>query len=511
MSTRLTPGFKNLMRIVAIVVVIVALFFGAKFGLGKMGSSKSSNVGDGTLSSQEKSEVIKVGVVGFSGYSPLYYMNVDPATGRADKANKNSRAYKEFGLLIEIIEMNDPSTSIEAWKSNNVNVHWWTADSFAPMAEQLSRYNPKIFMAVDKSRGADVCVVKPGISNIQALRGKEIAYQPNSPSQTFLQWMLASSGMTLQDIVSRETASAEEAATLFKSSAQINACITWSPYDLSCISGIPGSSALCTSEQAPDLIADVMFAKEEYLVANQDKMQKFVDCWLSGSAELNSTESLRDQAANILFKSSPTQQSISDWRSSIDKLRFCTKGDNEEFFGLQQNQSKLTGEQIYNATVISGTRTPWSSIAYSQFIKFSALSGLTHAAETTTQFTRATNADLNRDAMSTRQVNINFAFGSASLSSEARSIIDSQIVNLARAFSNMRLQVEGNTDNIGDYSGNISLSRRRAQAVVDYLVQQYNFDVNRFIVIGNGPNNPVADNGTESGRAQNRRTEFKLK
>jgi len=57
---------------------------------------------------------------------------------------------------------------------------------------------------------------------------------------------------------------------------------------------------------------------------------------------------------------------------------------------------------------------------------------------------------------------------------------------------------------------NINLSRSRAQSVATYLVSTYGFDPNRFIVDGKGPDLPVADNTTESGRAQNRRVEFQI-
>ena len=81
---------------------------------------------------------------------------------------------------------------------------------------------------------------------------------------------------------------------------------------------------------------------------------------------------------------------------------------------------------------------------------------------------------------------------------------------LAKAFAGARIRVEGNTDNVGNEAANKVLSQRRAQAVVDYLVNQHGMQRNRFIVVGNGPNNPVESNDTESGRSKNRRTDFEL-
>lgn len=512
---QLTPGFKRLLNIFLVIIVVCVLFFGIKYGVSKIsrsGSVNISSVGDGSLSKDEKEQAIKIAVVGFSGYSPIYYMNVDPATGNGAKANKNSRAYKEFGLLVELKEMNDPTVSIDAWKSDKVDVHWWTIDSFPYMANSLKEYNPKVFMNVDKSRGVDACVVAPGIKKISDLRGKTIAYQPMSPSETFLMWMLKSANMTKADIVPKETGDFIEAATMFKSGA-VDACVTWFPYDQSCLNSVNGSSILCSSKQAPNLIADVMFAKQEYIDNNQDKLQKLYDCWMTGSAELNSSKENLNKAAEIMIKSVETSDPLETWKVGLSNVRFCTAGDNKQFFGLEQNISNLSGEKIYNSTAqnISPTPIGWSNIATSLIVKNSNLSSGAHAAEGGFTFTQATQTDINKQEMSTKQVTINFPFASAVLSEDAMQVIDSQFVDLARAFSSMRIQVEGNTDSIGNADGNVRLSKMRAQSVVNYLINKYQFDRNRFIVIGNGSNNPIADNSTETGRAANRRTEFKLK
>lgn len=512
---QLTPGFKRLLNIIMVIFVVCGIFFGVKYGIGKISPSKNTNlssVGDGTLSKEEKNEVIKVGVVGFSGYSPIYYMNYNPETGSGAKANKNSRAYKEYGLLIELKEMNDPNVSIEAWKSDKLDVHWWTIDSFAYIANSLKEYEPKVFMNVDKSRGVDACVAVPGIKRINDLRGKRVAYQPMSPSETFLAWMLKSANMTMSDITPHKTADFIEAATLFNSGA-VDACITWFPYEQNCLKSVNGSTILCSSKQAPNLIADIMFAKKGYLELNQSKMQKLYECWMTGSAELNSSKENMNKAAEIMVKSIETSLPIETWNEGLANVRFCTAGDNRQFFGLEQNVSSLSGEKIYNTTAQTITPTPigWSNITTFMVVKNSELSGGIHSAESNMKFTQASQADINKSEMSTKQITINFQFGSSKLTEDAMQIIDSQFVDLARAFSSMRIQVEGNTDSIGDINGNIRLSKMRAQAVVNYLVDRYQFDRNRFIVIGNGPNNPIADNTTEYGRAANRRTEFKLK
>ena len=85
--------------------------------------------------------------------------------------------------------------------------------------------------------------------------------------------------------------------------------------------------------------------------------------------------------------------------------------------------------------------------------------------------------------------------------------IENQLGQLSVEFAGMKVRIEGNTDNVGSAEMNRDLSRRRAKSVADYLVKTYNFDPNRFIIVGNGPDKPVADNNTEEGKgceSQNR-------
>lgn len=71
----------------------------------------------------------------------------------------------------------------------------------------------------------------------------------------------------------------------------------------------------------------------------------------------------------------------------------------------------------------------------------------------------------------------------------------------------MKVKIQGHTDNIGNASENLLLSRERAKSVRDYLVSK-NVSTNRLSHEGFGQSKPIADNKTEEGRAKNRRTEF---
>jgi outer membrane protein OmpA-like peptidoglycan-associated protein len=71
-----------------------------------------------------------------------------------------------------------------------------------------------------------------------------------------------------------------------------------------------------------------------------------------------------------------------------------------------------------------------------------------------------------------------------------------------------KLTVEGHTDNIGGDAYNLNLSKRRALAVKEALVAQYNIAPDRLANDGFGASRPVESNDTLEGRARNRRVEL---
>ena len=103
---------------------------------------------------------------------------------------------------------------------------------------------------------------------------------------------------------------------------------------------------------------------------------------------------------------------------------------------------------------------------------------------------------------------VTFATGKADLTQETTYELDF-LVDAMKKMPSMTIEVAGHTDNTGTAEGNIALSDARAKAVYGYLVGN-GINENRMQAVGYGPNKPVADNDTDEGRQENRRTEFKI-
>lgn len=92
---------------------------------------------------------------------------------------------------------------------------------------------------------------------------------------------------------------------------------------------------------------------------------------------------------------------------------------------------------------------------------------------------------------------------------EASGIELDKVVQLLNDNPTVKIQISGHTDNVGSAADNLKLSENRAKAVVAYFVSK-GIDAKRLSSKGFGATQPISDNNSEEGRAQNRRTELKV-
>ncbi|MDX1692323.1 MAG: DUF4892 domain-containing protein [Ketobacteraceae bacterium] len=100
-----------------------------------------------------------------------------------------------------------------------------------------------------------------------------------------------------------------------------------------------------------------------------------------------------------------------------------------------------------------------------------------------------------------------FETDKASIKPESRPTLD-EIAKLLKNNPNLKLLVVGHTDNQGDFNYNLDLSKRRAASVTQSLISNYGINASRLKPWGVGYAAPVASNGSEQGRARNRRVEL---
>ncbi|HIP37022.1 MAG TPA: OmpA family protein [Crocinitomix sp.] len=113
------------------------------------------------------------------------------------------------------------------------------------------------------------------------------------------------------------------------------------------------------------------------------------------------------------------------------------------------------------------------------------------------------------EIMKRAQKGLFFNTGSAVIKQESYPVLDN-VYSLMEKNPNLKISIEGHTDNTGSAEGNKKLSQQRADAAKAYLVNK-GIDASRISTTGYGQDKPIADNSTKEGRQKNRRVEFILK
>src|SRR6266850_5917477 len=165
---------------------------------------------------------------------------------------------------------------------------------------------------------------------------------------------------------------------------------------------------------------------------------------------------------------------------------------------VEQNAQKLSG-QIDELAAVSNAARGGAKAA--QDTADAAINGV-----------NATNDRISAldDYVPQETTSVNFRVGSSVLTADGKAKLDA-IATKALNAKGYVLEVTGFADSTGGTERNRALSQRRADAVIRYLVEQHQIPLRRIVTpYGFGETNPIADNKTRTGRAENRRVEVKV-
>ncbi len=472
----------------------------------------ASTVGGAAVASvANQVKTIRVGVNTWGGFAGGQLYN----NGFA--ANEASLFFKNFGFKVEFVLLDDPDASRAAFKTGAIDLLWGTADTFPTEAGgfYVSGVYAKILFQVDWSDGGDALVVFGNINSMKDLTGKKIAYAPGTPSHTLLLTLLKADQMEMSDIVPVKMVSAPKAAEAFKNEL-VDAAVVWSPDDLDCVKSRKGSKVLLTSK-GTKTIADVFYAQKPYIEANAQMLAQFEEGWFRGADMVNNDPAARARAIEILMAGYNLDKEL--MTNAINTAYLCNYKDNMEFFGMVDGYTGMTGQRLYDkmkqmyskvGLVDLATTPSWRDVTDLSILQSVKMTLPPVTTAPAVVFTPPTEAIKVAPAVATTMLPINFDIGSAVLDQNAKTIMEMGVVDTVKSFEGYRVRVSGHTDNTGDRLKNQKLSKARAQAAVDYLIEEYNYDPNRFIVEGFGPDKPVDSNTTPVGREKNRRVEFSI-
>jgi NitT/TauT family transport system substrate-binding protein len=471
--------------------------------MGSTGVSATS-VGTGKLN-----RPLVVGINTWAGHAPGIVFNngMDPNAGSSYKT--------KYGIDVKFVLLEDPAAKLAAFRSGQVDIMWNTVDNWAREASILAEQNQpaKSIIMQDWSRGGDGIASLASIKSVEDLKGHKISCTQFTPSHFLLLYLLSQSGLSPEDRASVEkniifTTDAPAAAAAFKAK-QVDAAVTWEP-DLSGAVTARGAEAhvLVSTAAATNIIADTLCARQEVIDQAPETVRDFVRGWLDGIEMIkNDPNSSYEIVAKALKLDTETVSGM------LSGLKLTPYADNAQFYGL-------TGPKAHYETLFDTAFVIWRKkglVTKSVDAKGWADTRFLQAIAASYPGQRVEEAPVVAKAPSEKdipilhqQIQIQFTPGSDEIMAGSYLLLD-KLGETMTSFGSTILRVEGNTDSTGSSTGNLTLSERRSQSVKNYIVKNFpNIPPTRFQTIGRGSSNPIAENATEAGRQQNRRTDIKV-
>ena len=515
---------KPWVKVAGVIIVVAAIVFGL-YSMGQNGTvkeGKKSSLSFGNVFGGGD-DAITVGTNTYAGFLPFMYLNggLEPS--------EDSYIYQNYGLKLKIVVQDDFQAGRSAFKNGNIDIIYCTADAFpVEMSEGSDMNEARFFNISNWSRGADAIVVNKNVNTVGDLKGKVVACSEGTASHTLLLNTLETNGMGWEDVNTdsnvkadkvnlKVVASGLDAAAIFKA-GQCDAAVVFSPDDQDIVNTIKGAKVLVSTKQASSIICDGLIAKASYIEENFEDVKTLISALLEANVLMNTDPKAVAEAAKAFAKAYGTDEQFAIEGSK--NIYYTTLADEVNFFGLNSSYTGIKGDELYSkmARTYEGLNLCKRPVSWRKASDLSVIEALAENpsevkgnqnAEKAKTFSAPTKDMETTASMSNKQLTIEFPVNGDILDNDAKALIDREFVSIAKQFSGARIRIEGNTDNTGNYDHNVALSKRRAQAVANYLVKEYEFDSNRFIIVGNGPAKAVKDGVTGSNQKY-RTTDFQL-
>ncbi|HLJ27054.1 MAG TPA: phosphate ABC transporter substrate-binding/OmpA family protein [Candidatus Angelobacter sp.] len=418
------------------------------------------------------------------------------------------------GLKVSFKIIDDWTDGATALATNNVDVMLTTTDVYAKDYAQFQErgFGSHAFLMVDWSRGADGVIGKQGINSIEDLAGKKVAFAPFTPSHFLLYNGLKTSGLSTEqrnDIFNNavHTKDGIEPAVLFAQD-KVDAAVAWDPDMSDAVTKRAGAKKIYDTRIANRLIADILVVSDRFAAKYPQTLVKFTQGWLEG------VEFIKNQPArayNLIGEVKDFSIPSDLAKTMLGGVKLADYADNTSFMGTKganadyANIFSMAQDMYRELRMIKHTNDPEDSLDR-RYIQQLSGSFSTASSEAPIEYHAPSKGAV---PIATQHRSIYFDPNSARMSLDSREVVD-EIGGQMRAYENTVVDIEGNTDATGSRTYNMDLSRQRADAVKQYLMEKYGFPGARLRTAGNGPDKPIDSNATVEGREKNRRTDIKL-
>lgn len=290
---------------------------------------------------------VGLGVVNWIGYGPIYCA---VANGY----------YKKYGTDVKLVTFSDNSLMSGALEGGEIAATTLTYDQV--LTANAKGWKLKVIMPVDYSVGGDAVLASSAVHTVRDLKNRRVAFQPLSPSDFLLGYVLAQAGLSEKDV--RPINATPEGVVAIMATASVDAGVTYEP-SVSTIQKLGGGKlfhVLISSREAKGMITDVLVLKQSTIDSNPRLGDALVRGTLEGLAFMQSEPakaaaiiaktleiSVADVQAQLPNIENPTLQHLGDVFSKTDVLpSFHASG---KIIGdILQKQGQITALPSLEAT-----------------------------------------------------------------------------------------------------------------------------------------------------------------
>ena len=493
-----------------------------------------SGVSDYKKETKDGKPVVEFPINVWPGWAPIIMAN----TGM--DASDQSVFAKKYGFYVHLAIVDDPVKARDLFASGQSHILWGTLDMVALFAPELvkdSRTVPVVCQQIDFSAGGDGVVARGDIRSINDLRikngkRKKVVLAQNSPSHYLIMSLLIDAGIDPGDIDFKWSSDAPSAAKIFVQDSSFDAFVGWSPDIYNVTDKLKGSRLVVTTGTANHLIADVWAVRNDFYRDHPEIVSGLVRGILEGIDMVRKDPSQAAQALATAF-SLP----VEDCKNMVGKDGGIAEGDahltnyreNAKFFLDPFNPANF--EVVWNSAslIYKSLGTITTSVPAAKVKAANVLAAMSEEYKDVRDLSQPTfkpdalmkmSAEAGAGQVLTKAVMIAFEPNKSGLNPEYDTTIPAtleEIGKLAGRFGNAYIIIEGNTD--ASRKGIVptdlvrQLSYDRADAVRKAIMDKYQFDPNKFKVVGNGWDNPLpgcTDPSNPDNNKKNRRVEVKV-
>ena len=492
-----------------------------------------AGVSDYATATKDGKLIVQFPINVWPGWAPIITANggMEPS--------ESSLFFKKYGFYVKLSVVDDPVKARDLFASGHSHVLWGTLDMIALFAPELvkdSRTIPVVAQQVDWSDGGDGIVARGDIRNINDFRMKngvrrKVVLAQNSPSHYLIISLLLDAGIDPAEVDLRWTSDAPSAAKIFVQDKTFDAFVGWAPDIYTVSEQVAGTRLVVSTDSANHLIADVWAVRNDFYRDHPDIVANLVRGIFEGIDLVR-----KDVPGAARLMSAAFSIPVEDCTAMIGKDGGVIDGDahltnyreNANFFLDALNPSNFEvvwnrASTIYKSLGAIDVPVPAAKVKAASVIaklseEYKEVRDLSQPAFKPGAMFK--NAEAETGEILTKSVIISFEPNKAILNPDYDKTIPTmleEVGKLAGSFGNAYIVIEGNTDSSrkGVVPADLvrQLSYDRADSVRKSILGKYKFDPNKFKVIGNGWENPVAgmtDASNPEHNKKNRRVEVKV-